>query len=180
MATFSQLLQAGKYTSFSKDHQNRKPCLRSPLHTEFDSILQNLPAPAEQGGCLQSAWNEITVCEVSFSSSQPQSQAQCPAQIHFMSAAVRCEIAILSSGLEIDTINRFHVVTEIKGDVCWMPGQAVPRIMPTHTFRSPNMYQECELITQAHLTPPLIYPCLSGRLTSCLSARLHVQEQSCV
>lgn len=52
--------------------------------------------------------------------------------------------SILSSGLEIDKINRFHVVTEIKGDVCWMPGQALPGIMPTHTFGIANMYQECE------------------------------------
>lgn len=34
-----------------------------------------------------------------------------------------------------------------------MPGQALFGIMPTHTFGRANMYQECELITQAQLSP---------------------------
>lgn len=34
-----------------------------------------------------------------------------------------------------------------------MPGQALPRIMPTHTFWRANMHQEWELITRARLSP---------------------------
>ena len=34
-----------------------------------------------------------------------------------------------------------------------MPGQALPRIMPTHTFWRANMHQEWKLITQARLSP---------------------------
>lgn len=55
-----------------------------------------------------------------------------------------------------------------------MPGQALPGIMPTHTFWRANMHREWELITQAHLSL-LSLPCLSRRLTPRLSARLHVR-----
>lgn len=57
-----------------------------------------------------------------------------------------------------------------------MLGQALPGIMPTHTFWRTNMHREWELITQAHLSL-LSLPCLSRRLTPRLSARLHVRYQ---
>lgn len=83
--------------------------------------------------------------------------------------AVWCEISVPSPGLETDTISRFAEAA------CWMPGRALPRLMPTHThthLEGQTCNREQELIPRAGLSQ-LSLPASRGgsRPSRCQAAR---------